>query len=114
VSGHSTHTPGPWEVERKCDPHTGEWFEVSGAIFPGHVGVVVETSNRDHCLDPETDRANARLIAAAPELYATLREVHKELAYFLERNDVDHGGELRGTIERIRRALAKARGETTP
>lgn len=68
----SAHTPGPWTVE----PVTSPWH--SPLIYAeAHVGPIAEIRPRLHiaALHPmvvETRNANARLIAAAPDLLAAL------------------------------------------
>lgn len=79
------HTPGPWKVER---PY------IRGA---GRVIASLESGRNE-----VEDTANARLIAAAPELYGAL----VDLIGFLF-----HGKKDRQTILRATAALAKARGD---
>ena len=60
----SKHTPGPWRIERQNpSPTTGEWM-VSGAK-PGYLAEVRDCGSGD-------EQANARLIAAAPDLLEAL------------------------------------------
>jgi hypothetical protein len=108
------HTPGPWWhdpdaegfhpfVIRASDGDDVPWL-IAG--IAGGVGVIDEASDVDHA------EANARLIAAAPELWGELRWYAD---YFCE------GGihsELCGRIEdddcagcRARRAITKAEDE---
>ena len=60
------HTPGPWTVRERSDDYTEGYF--------------IEAVDRDVCtvaVAGQTDRAqcaNARLIAAAPEMLAMLAE----------------------------------------
>lgn len=71
-----SHTPGPWRVyEGKLRPR-----------FPTHILEVQDSKGRavvpwtgfDACDVPKSQRkANARLIAAAPELLEALREIAK-------------------------------------
>lgn len=56
--------------------------------------------------DNERSKANARLIVAAPDLYAVLSELEESSAYWSE-HDVPIG-----ITERISAALKKARGES--
>ena len=90
----SKFTPGPWEVAR--DEHGDLFVKAPASTLPVHcvcnMGLV-----SDAAVEPD-----AHLIAAAPELY----EIASEACAWLEENIV--GGELR---ERLRRVLAKARGE---
>ena len=53
------HTPGPWQ-----QVHTGETGLVFAKIF-----------DEIHFIAEETDKANARLIAAAPDLLEALKEI---------------------------------------
>ena len=78
------HTPGPWRVER---PY------IRGA---GRVIASLESGRNE-----VEDTANARLIAAAPELYEAL----VDLIGFLFHGKKDSQAILRATA-----ALAKARG----
>lgn len=55
--------------------------------------------------------ANARLIAASPELYAALEHCENLLMRY-EINRVDGGAIADEALTKIRVALAKARGET--
>lgn len=90
----SAHTPGPWH---HWQPIGEEWVVTTtgprpemGAAYP-HMPIR---------LADEIDReADARLMAAAPDLLATLEHVRDA---FDENEDVD--------LERIETAIAKARG----
>lgn len=100
----SAHTPGPWHIERgtsvyvRADDahHVGPICSIRSRLdYPGMDPIVAET------LD-----ANARLIAAAPDLLAALRSLVME-----------HGGTLgcqRGDERAVavRAAIAKATGES--
>src|SRR4051794_36246379 len=59
------HTPEPWEAEHQHDC-TGEWWTIEAATVGrlARSGVVADTLNRDHCIDPEEDAANVRRIMA--------------------------------------------------
>ena len=80
-----SHTLGPWKVDR---PY------IRGA---GRVIATLESGRNEG-----EDAANARLIAAAPELFEAL----ENLMDFLF-----HGKKDRQTILRATAALAKARGD---
>ena len=65
------HTPGPWRVERQNpSPTTGEWM-IAGTK-PGYLAEVRDCGSMDV-------QANARLIAAAPDLLAALQALVAEL-----------------------------------
>jgi hypothetical protein len=57
----SKHTPGPWGYES---------FALSEEIVSNDK--VIATVHSRHCMFPEEMRANARLIAAAPDLLEAL------------------------------------------
>ena len=85
----SKHTPGPWRTARQNpSPTTGEWMIAGG--LPGYLAEVRDCGSGDVA-------ANARLIAAAPELLAACLEVAQ-------------GYTTRGS-EMARAAIAKATGE---
>ncbi len=67
-----SHTPGPWEI-RLVDP---EWCAIARVGFMPHATVnnpAAGGSLKNH-MRPE-DNANARLIAAAPDLLASLLDL---------------------------------------
>lgn len=93
-----THTLGPWEV----DLHHG--IAIRGEDNKRVCRIPVYNTPK---LLREAD-ANARLIAAAPELLAALR--HAQEALFWHKAEAfEEGGITVG--ERVRAAIAKATGE---
>lgn len=104
-------TPGPWRVDPKfvCDVQSGD-----GAV---EIGCAWERPDLGRTMivrgpvlpEPSHAEANARLIAAAPDLAEACR-------MFVESYDIDAGtyalGKLYEAREAARAALAKARGET--
>ena len=88
-------TPGPWRYDRtNGSPTTGEHM-IAGAK-PGYLAEVRDCGSGDV-------RANAHLIAAAPDLYAALDGLLGLL---------DAGSLYEPQAYAARAALAKARGET--
>lgn len=89
------HTPGPWEVNGP-----GE-FEICD------LDLIRITANVPISEDgPKRTLADARLIAAAPELLAALQSVYKRLEDILSRlNDEDYS-----ELDTARAAIAKATG----
>lgn len=87
----STHTPGPWKATGK---EVGTDYEATH----GMVASIIGMPNRW-----ETE-ANARLIAAAPDLYAAVEALLALHADDGTRDDVPEW-------KAARAALAKARGE---
>ena len=77
------HTPGPWD--RNIPPASKY-----PTIYAGrntHVAMVLSTG-----LSQEEVEGNANLIAAAPELLATLKEVYAQLQIAVRYMQVDENG----------------------
>jgi hypothetical protein len=93
----SEHTPGPWRFSQDGDE---PYWHVD---LPGPCGV------RHGCGNAMvyTTEADARLIAAAPELLDALKEVADGCKYRLRKGD-DNGD--RHTLRLCRAAIAKAEG----
>lgn len=115
----SSHTPGPWAIETDHDDDIEDTVLIHGAAdAPGLVPVaLVYTADAFPCVDDE-DRAdfesecnaNARLIAAAPDL---LKELETAIAWI-----ADMSGPYAPTrdeiLPQLRATIAKAHGETPP
>lgn len=96
------HTPGPWTIEGHPQ---GTGFRVADANKRS-VAAFPSTSRR-----PDDERiANARLIAAAPELLAALKEAHRLLPSLIHTSTDIDAVELGDAIERARAAIARAEG----
>ena len=93
------HTPGPWEA----------------TTTPAGKGKVVDRIGASICNTTagayKTQTANARLIAAAPDLLEALEELHDRVAgecgcsLYRDESDADFNLD-----QRIRAAIAKAKG----
>lgn len=106
----TAHTPGPWKVIE--DPFISvvtEWTvmdddDPSSATYH----TIVHDCDHDGWVDLSVPRANARLIAAAPELLANLTELVERFECALE---AVHATKVdRALIRRIRKTIAKAEG----
>lgn len=96
-----THTPGPWAY----DPDSKEVFGSTEEHGCGWIALVEGNDSSDQPLPAEMRAANARLIAAAPELLAALKEL---VEYDDGSNDPgDLGYEI---LQRCKAAIAKAEG----
>jgi len=88
-------TPGHWKIVEDRVPSSLEVY--------GGTTAICECWRR---ANPETEIANAHLIAAAPELYEALIACAEVFA-----GDTLYKGALVNALEKTRAALAKARGE---
>lgn len=66
----SNHTPGPWKV------YGGAYKFVVARPMPNHRPFVCELPDSEP--ETEEERANANLIAAAPEMYKALKAVAED------------------------------------
>lgn len=97
-----THTPGPWSISQSRGLYSGEarnLYTVSGAC-----GTICTTPNPSVA----DNAANARLIAAAPELLDAMREM---LRQFADHEQYDEDGYDTAAINKARAAIARATGE---
>ena len=95
----SKHTPGPWEIQRDSGLHI---YITQPSDTPNRVpGYYAEI--RRFTTDSEQVEANARLIAAAPDLLEACEQLLK-LVDLLSPVEGD-------THRKAQRAIAKARGE---
>ena len=93
-----SHTPGPWIVGE----HRGVWVGPVIRAEGGHKGIAVVVGESD---------ANARLIAAAPELLATLHIAADALDYAQAQVDSENDAHnLRVRLVQVKRVIAKAEG----
>ena len=101
------HTPGPWRYARgNGSPTTGEHM-IAGAT-PGYLAEVRDVGSGSVV-------ANARLIAAAPELLAALKNAVRILTFAINNHQLSGQNKLdvAGHISAMRAAIAKAKGEET-
>lgn len=98
----SKHTPGPWRVEIDDSPDAAWAWQ-----WPTIVSDEYEVVGTEGLYgDLETDMANARLIAAAPELLVALQLM---VDRFLD-TEGSYGVWENEAIEAARAAIAKATG----
>lgn len=98
------HTPGPWRIG---DAGRSVFGPKDGNPAPVTVAALPPVSPR---VGAETRRANARLIAAAPELLAALEDLLKICISRGESLGLDNGGPV---LDFARATIAKARGEVS-
>lgn len=103
----TNHTPGPWVRDTAsgfgCDVRAENGRKVA-ATWGINNGDPYRPAYRAEC------DANARLIAAAPELLEVLEDLTSHMTCFLALNQHEPGGEFEQWAERALAAVAKARG----
>ena len=99
------HTPGPWRID---DEQRDFRILADGAAAP------VAFISRLYREDLPPALANARLIAAAPDLLAALENLAASMdagtAKILILDDEAYGGWRHGNIDSARAAIARAKG----
>lgn len=96
------HTPGPWHIHNKPNVTKAELPWIGGST-----GRPIAFITHESVLNSDMARtaANARLIAAAPELLELLKEARAIIAYNADLRDEDWL-----MLDRISAAIAKAEG----
>lgn len=105
----SKHTPGPWGIEQTDDTNWIGFMRPDGK----KVELIVCTTSRDNFFKPETQEqndANARLIAASPELLRALQAVVND-CHDLDMVPSNERGRTTTAFELAVAAIAKATGE---
>lgn len=104
--GKAKHTPGPWIVEKPTFNHKN----VAYLIMPK--GQAIARVNASIDSEPEEHLANARLIAAAPDLLLLLEAARDALVDCAPAKFKQPGWDILGLLHRIDHAIAKAKGES--
>lgn len=99
----SGHTPGPWVVLGSAFVDAAEDYAI-GVRFEGGRQIIAEAFGRHDWETALPSKANARLIAAAPELLEALLVAHSHLE--MHKLDISHATDA----ALIRAAIAKATG----
>lgn len=95
----TTHTPGPWTLERNRATSLSVYG--SDKVFVGEVYNEID--------EPlQTEEANARLIAAAPELLEALKLAQSWM--ITEPNNDEDDTEHTRVVELVHETIAKAEG----
>ena len=101
----SKHTPGPWRVCVPCSSSDAYRHIAYGEEF----SVVCSIEGRDAGTNA-TKNANARLIAAAPDMLATLKKAESWCTNYKRVHGLGEDGPLSSDLAEIRAAIANAEG----
>lgn len=111
--GETRFTPGPWTFGREVTYQHGDWeVEYTGSCSYRHIGaatresapIALVTGGLSRADDIVID-ANARLIAAAPDLYEALQEL-VDIRTIKDKLDEPNNGEWPDIAELTRRTKA--------
>jgi hypothetical protein len=109
----SAHTPGPWTVHERHAPYSVWGFGTAENTQVAACRVLLDDGTWDRYFAGTSDEcvANARLIAAAPELLAALHQAVAIIRVFVDVDDT-RWSHLRDAAElqAIEAAIAKAEG----
>jgi len=85
----TNHTPGPWRTYR--NPHNGTFLLAGGDESKKQCYAILHSadSTSPEYMNNPTE-ANARLIAAAPELLSELKEADEEICHLCKRLNPQH------------------------
>jgi hypothetical protein len=97
------HTPGPWGVVVPMHPLDGFTHAITAPI--GAVGWALSSG-----VDAERASANARLMAAAPDMLAALQAALPILSAYIDADNFD--GHASRALRLVADAIAKAQGQT--
>jgi len=102
----SAHTPGPWAV-RLREGRVGERLQLA-IVAPRH-GELYQLAVLS-CVSLDEGDANARLIAAAPELLAALRGIVDAEDAYMRETGIKPDDPITDALGPARAAIAKAEG----
>lgn len=109
----SKHTPGPWRFNKRDEMDVAIWGS-DGFTICGDVYVIADVSFPEKNDAYGHEEANARLIAAAPDLLEALEAAIEH--GLVPKSSASEGGAMRHVsqvkcADQIRAAIAKAKGE---
>ena len=104
------HTPGPWTSENRSFQH--DTFDGIPIIEAGTGYGIASAWQVDNIKASDTQRANAHLIAAAPDLLAALKVMLANEIALAESGDAGFWDpETTDHVKQARAAIAKAEGK---
>lgn len=100
------HTPGPWQSTRNTYKSTHGRLMMNIVVDPlGSRSILLAVASRNE--DTTEVRANAELVAAAPDMFEALQRAE----FILSSPSLSRMADCVGGLTAVRAALAKARGE---
>lgn len=99
------HTPGPWRSGREHSSQAAAYIDTQNGV--DEIAVVYNGGDFDRA------RANARLIAAAPDMLAVIRDMLSGLSYLRFTKNIPYGFGIDRLEEAGLAAIGKATNERT-
>jgi len=106
------HTPGPWKIRRASNlqiPLRNSVFCLEDEADELNIGLV--STWADDKEDAVEAEANARLIAAAPDLLEALEDIANDYAERFDMDSQSTNPGMKVVVENARAAIAKAKGQ---
>lgn len=104
---HASHTPGPWWIVRRI----GDALQVNAHHRGEGSSYCVASINH---WEGDADKANAHLIAAAPDLLEALKAASAELAQYVDLQQkldyIEYAADTQKKLDAINTVIAKAEG----
>ena len=113
------HTPGPWHIGREQDhsadrwKHNTEWSKIRGTDN-GLIAKIesIHPKGKRQSKDFDVEAANARLIAAAPELLTACEYALEVIRENIETNSGVISEQISDCCDTLETAIQKAKGES--
>lgn len=107
------HTPGEWVASKGTEDEDERWLVVTEGRLGFHIAEIQNGAPGDTL---QTEAANARLIAAAPEMLTALRKAEQFIVNgiewgYIRMPDADTPDSALDTLPAIRAAIKKATSE---
>jgi hypothetical protein len=108
VFTNTKHTPGPWRVKKstRFNEHGIQEYAWVGFGRIGDESTILSVN-----LPSEENEANARLIAAAPELLQAIKEIKETITYGLLINTLENKACTELLIDDLNKLIEKAEGK---
>ena len=113
----ATHTPGPWKVKFQAtkwdtrhytDKYWHDQWVIKGPNKSHSPVAKVRVEGFGNGPSKAVRKANANLIAAAPDMLAALERAYQKLGFWMDDDKWDDGDEA--AMEQIWVAISKAKG----
>lgn len=99
-------SPGPWQATPTDPSEGGEFYWITACPASNQEREIATVSGPQNA----RNAANARLIAAAPNLLAALKEARDHVWACWDDGHAEHAGEIKADLDKVDAAIAEAEG----